>query len=121
MVSILSLTPRMFRTRNPARDQQTDLERMTLVRSALEEVIASAEREHAGLQQRIDAYYAQAATVLDNSGAYGDRSSEDEEIIRTAEGNAAAATARVRQIEAQIEQFSAMLRQLDAAVSASVA
>lgn len=121
MVSILSLAPRMFRTRDPARDQQTDLERLAPVRRALEEAIASAEREHAGLQQRIDAYYAQAATVLDNSAAYGERSSEDEDIIRTAEANAATATARVQQIEAQIAQLGGMLRQLGTALPASVA
>lgn len=111
MLSILA--PR-FGTRSAARDVQTDMERMMTVRRAIQGAIASATREHDGLRHRVDAYYAQAATVLDNSGDYAGRSGADEEIVRTAERNAATATARLHQVRAQIVHLSGLLAQLDA-------
>ena len=113
MASILSLRPKLFRTRSPNRDAATDVDRVMSVRRALSEAVSSATRERQGLQQRVDVYYAQASNLLDNSGDYGARSPEDEQSIAMAERQAAAANARIRQIDVQIGQFGDMLATLD--------
>ena len=121
MASILSLRPRLFRTRNPARDANTDLDRLMTVRRAIADALAGASRERQGLQQRVDVYYAQAANLLDNSGEYGARSNEDEQSIREAEANAAQATARIGQIDIQIAKLGDMLVELDQTLGGNAA
>jgi hypothetical protein len=117
MASMLSLRPKLFRTRNPARDSNTDLDRLMSVRRAFATAIADAEQERQGLQLRVDVYYAQATNLLDNSGEYGSRSPEDEQSIRDAEAQAALATVRIGQIDAQIVKLGAMLAEFDRAMS----
>jgi len=117
MASMLSLRPRLFRTRNPARDNNTDLDRLMAVRRAFVAAIADAEQERQGLQQRVDVYYAQATNLLDNSGEYGSRRSEDEDSIRDAEAQAAIASGRIVQINAQIAKLGASLAEFDRTVS----
>ena len=121
MASILSLRPKLFRTRNPARDANTDLDRLMTVRRALADAIASASRERQGLQQRVDVYHAQATNLLDNSGEYGERSGEDEQSIRDAEANAAMATSRIGQIDGQIAKLGDMLADLDRTLNGNAA
>jgi hypothetical protein len=121
MINLLSLQPRMFRTRNPMRDTHTDLDRIMTVRRTLTDAIDSARSEREGLQRRLDLYYVQALSVLDNSAAYGERAREDEDAIETAERNAAAASARIRVIEGQITHLTGLLAQLDEALPANVA
>ena len=121
MASMLSLTPKLFRTRNPARDSNTDLDRFMTVRRAFAAAIADAEQERQGLQQRVDVYYAQATNLLDNSGEYGERSMQDEQSIRDAESQAARATARIGQIDAQIVKLGSMLAQFDRTMSDTAA
>ncbi len=113
MASILSLRPKLFRTRNPARDANTDMERLMTVRRAIADAIASANTEKQGLQRRVDMHYALATNLLDNSGAYGERSDADEKSISEAEANAARATARIGQIDIQIAKLNDMLLELD--------
>lgn len=113
-MAILSLRPLGFKTRNPARDQQTDAERLGSVRAALVEAIDSARREGVGLQKRIDLHHAQAVSVMDSSGEYGERDSEDEAAVVNAEANAARAQARVVEVDQQIARLTALLDQFDA-------
>jgi chromosome segregation ATPase len=121
MASILSLRPRLFRTRNAARDANTDLDRLMTVKRSISAAIEDAGRERQGLQQRVDVYYAQASSMLDHSSEYGVRLAEDEKVIRDAEANAAAATKRIGQIDEQINRLNGMLAQIDAAVNGSAA
>ncbi|HTN62529.1 MAG TPA: hypothetical protein VL147_13420 [Devosia sp.] len=113
MASMLSLGPKLFRTRDPARDANTDMERLMSVRRAIAEAIAGASAEKQGLQRRVDLHYAQATSLLDNSGAYGERSDADEKSIAAAEADAARATARIGQVDLQIAGLNAMLVDLD--------
>ncbi|PXA98348.1 hypothetical protein DMC47_09020 [Nostoc sp. 3335mG] len=112
-MSILSLRPRAFRTRNPGRDAETDAVRLETVRSAIAMALADARREREGLQQRIDMYFARAAIVMDTSGDYGSRADADEAVIRSAEQSANHARRRVAQLDAQIERFATMVAELD--------
>jgi chromosome segregation ATPase len=116
MSSILSLRPRMFRTRNTLRDANTDLDRLMTVRRSIVAAIDDATRERQGLQQRLDVYHAQATNLLDNSADYAERASEDERSIREAEANGAAAANRISQIDIQIKRLGEMLAELDRAV-----
>jgi chromosome segregation ATPase len=121
MASILSLRPRLFRTRNAARDANTDLDRLMTVKRSLEAAIEDASRERRGLQKRVDVYHAQASSMLDNSSEYGARHAEDEKVIRDAEDHAATASKRIKQIDDQIGRLNGMLQQIDAAVNGSAA
>lgn len=113
MARIPALPPKLFRTRNSQRDANTDLDRLMRVRRTISAAIEDATRERLGLQQRLDAYHAQAASLLDNSGEYAERRSEDEQSIREAEDNAALATKRIGQIDTQIARLGDMLTELD--------
>lgn len=117
MASILSLGTRMFRTRNPARDAGTDMDRFMTVRRSIGVALESATRERQGLQQRVDVYYAQATSLLDNSAEFGLRSDRDEDAIQDAEANAATASRRIKQISEHIEQLNAMLSTVDEALN----
>lgn len=112
-MAILSLRPRAFRTRNPGRDAETDQVRLETVRNAIAMALADARRERDGLQQRLELYHAQAATMLDSSASYGRRAAADEEVISSAEQNAAAARSRLVQLDAQIERFGTLLAELE--------
>jgi hypothetical protein len=121
MASILSLGTKMFRTRNPERDAGTDMDRFMTIRRSVTAAIDSATQERQGLQQRVDIYYAQATSLLDNSAEFGLRSDQDEEAIQEAERNAAAATRRIKQITDHMEQLNTLLHAVDTAVSGAAA
>ncbi|UJW87435.1 hypothetical protein [Devosia sp. SL43] len=113
MSSIFSLRPSLFRSRNPARNYTTDLERLTAVKRSVEQAIASAVSERDGLRRRVELYYAQAANLLDNTAEFGARSDDDEASITLAERNASEATQRVSDVSSQIEQLQALSAQVD--------
>ncbi len=119
-MAILSLRPRAFRTRNPGRDAETDQVRLETVRNAITMALADARRERDGLQQRLELYHAQAATMLDSSAGYGRRAEADEEVISTAEQNAAAARTRLIQLDAQIDRFGTLLAELETVSTSAV-
>jgi chromosome segregation ATPase len=121
MARIPALPPKLFRTRNSQRDANTDLDRLMRVRRTIAAAMDDATRERQGLQQRLDAYHAQATSLLDNSGDYAERRSEDEQAIREAEANAATATSRIGQIDAQIARLGDMLTELDRALDGDLA
>ncbi len=112
MASIFSLAGRMFRTRDPARDANTDRERLLQIRVAIAEAIAGATRERDGLQQRVDDYYAQASHILDQGG-YESRSSAAEQEVVEAERQGSAGLRRIAAINAQLEQFHQLLLDVD--------
>ena len=112
-MSLLSLRPRAFRTRNPGRDAETDEARMGTVHNAISMALADARRERDGLSQRLNLYHAQAATLMDNSGEYGRRESADEAAIDTAGRNASRARLRIEQLDIQIGRLEDLMAQLD--------
>jgi hypothetical protein len=112
-MTILSLRPRAFRTRNTTRDAETDEARISTVRNAISMALGDARHERDGLGQRLELYYAKAAVVLDSSGEYGERDYADESTIGTAEQNAARARQRLAQLDTQILRLAELLDQLD--------
>jgi len=110
---ILPLRPRAFRTRNPGRDAETDAVRLETIRNAILMAVADARREREGLQQRMDMYYARAATMLDVSAEYSSRPEADEAVIRSAEQSASHARRRLGELDAQIVRFNELLAELD--------
>ena len=112
MASILNLVPRMFRTRNPARDATTDRDRLLTVRAAIVAAIESATRERDGLQQRVDDYYASASHILDQA-SFEDRPAGDEQAVRDAEQHGAAGLRRIATINGQLLHLNRLLDDLD--------
>ena len=109
---LLSLRPRAFRARNPGRDAETDEARLATVSNAISMALADARRERDGLGQRMNLYYAQAATMLDNSPEYGKRDRIDEAAIGSAENSAARARQRLVQLDSQIARLEEVLGQV---------
>lgn len=104
----------VFRTRSPGRDQQTDATRLGAVASVVESQLVETEREMSGLKTRVDQAYLKATALLEASGDYAHRSSEDEAEIRAFEASASAARQRLAQLEQQktlLEQIRTMLQQ----------
>lgn len=120
-MAVFSLRPRAFRIRNPGRDAETDQVRLETVRNAIAMALGDARRERDGLQQRLDLYHAQAATMIDTSGDYAIRAAEDETIIRSAEQNATNARRRLQVLDAQIGKFADLMTELDGDLAASAA
>ncbi|MCR6671314.1 hypothetical protein [Devosia ginsengisoli] len=120
-MAVFSLRPRAFRIRNPGRDAETDQVRLETVRNAIAMALGDARRERDGLQQRLDLYHAQAATMIDTSGDYGTRAAADETVIRSAEQNAANARRRLQMLDVQIGKFTELMAELDSGVAASAA
>ncbi|MGV8954109.1 MAG: hypothetical protein ACOH2M_23630 [Cypionkella sp.] len=112
-MSLLSLRPRAFRTRNPGRDAETDEARFGTISNAISMALADARREREGLGQRVNFYYAQASSLLDNSDEYGKRDRADENAIGSAEHNAKRASQRMVQLDEQIVRLEALLEQVD--------
>lgn len=112
-MSLISLRPRAFRTRNASRDADTDEARFGTVRNAISMALADAIRERDGLSQRLDFYYARAATLMDNSGEYGRRDQADEAAIGSAGQNASRARQRIADLDTQIVRLEGLLAQLD--------
>lgn len=112
MASIFSLATRMFRTRDPSRDANTDRDRMLSIRIAIADAITSATRERDGLKRRVEDYYAHASHILDQGG-YETRSSADEQEVVEAERNGSAGLRRIAAIDAQLQELHTLLEQLD--------
>lgn len=115
---LLSLRPRAFRTRNPGRDAETDEARLGTISNAISMALNDARRERDGISQRMNMYYAQASSLLDNSPEYGKRERIDEAAIGSAENSAARARQRVAQLDSQILRLEEMLVQLGNSFSA---
>lgn len=118
-MAVFSLRPRAFRVRNQGRDAETDQVRLETVRNAIAMALGDARRERDGLQQRLDLYHAQAATMIDTSGDYGTRAAADETVIRSAEQNAANARRRLQVLDVQIGKFAELMTELDGEVATS--
>lgn len=103
---------RLFRTRRPGRDLKTDRDRLSHVSSAIETAIESARSEREGLERRLELYYAQAVSLLEDAPEFSSRSERQEQAITEAERNAQAATLRIKQISAQIDKLQDVLSSL---------
>lgn len=105
---------RRFRSRSADRDRQTDETRRNTILRALENQRWAAHREREGLKQRLDAAYASASALLDNSDAYASRSAAEEEEIRMFENSAASAASRITALDAEIGKFDKLIAELRA-------
>jgi hypothetical protein len=112
-MSLFPVRPRAFRTRNACRDAETDEARFGTIRNAISMAITDARRERDGLSQRLNFYYAQATSLMDNSGDYGKRERVDEATIDNAGKNATSARRRLANLDAQIDRLEELLKQLD--------
>lgn len=112
-MSLFPLRPRAFRTRNPGRDSETDEARFGTISNAIAMALADARREREGLGQRVNFYYAQANSLLDNSDEYGKRDRADENAIGSSEHNASRARRRIVQLDEQILRLEALLSEVD--------
>jgi len=112
-MAMFSMRPRAFRSRNPGRDAETDEARFGTISNAITMALADARRERDGLGQRMNFYYAQAATMIDNSAEYGRRDPLDESAIGSAEQNGARARNRLAQLDSQIQRLEDLLAQVD--------
>ena len=112
-MSLFPLRPRAFRTRNPGRDAETDEARFGTISNAIAMALADARRERDGLGQRVNFYYAQANSLLDNSDEYGKRDRADENAIGSSEHNASRARRRMVQLDEQILRLEALLAEVD--------
>lgn len=110
----MARTGLFFRTRSAGRDHENDDRRRTAVRTTIEGALSDARRELAGLERRIADSRAAAVSLMDNSGDYGERSPEDESMIRDHEDEAARATQRLATLRGEIALFAGMLQTLDA-------
>lgn len=120
-MSLFPARPRAFRTRNACRDAETDEARFGTIRNAISMAMTDARREREGLSQRLNFYYAQATSLMDNSGDYGKRERVDEVTIDTAGKNATSARQRIAHLDAQIERLEELMRQLDQGRSSQTA
>ena len=111
-MALLSLRPRAFRARNPGRDAETDEARFGTISNAIAMALTDARRERDGLSQRMDFYYAQASTMLDNSPEYSRRDRIDEAAIGSAENSAARGRQRLAQLDDQIARLEGLLAQV---------
>ena len=112
-MAMFSLRPRAFRSRNPGRDAETDEARFGTISNAIAMALADARRERDGLGQRMNFYYAQAATLMENSAEYGRRDPLDDRAIGSAEQNGSRARQRMAQLDAQIQRLEDLLGQVD--------
>lgn len=116
MSSIFSVRP-LFRSRNPARNYNTDLDRLMTIKRSVEAGVTSAVSERDGLQRRVDLYYAQATNLLDNSAEFGVRSRDDESSIKLAERNASQAAQRIGDVSAQIDKLQRVLAEVETLIA----
>lgn len=112
-MKMFTMRPRAFRSRNPGRDAETDEARFGTISNAIAMALADARRERDGLGQRMNFYYAQAATLMDNSADYGKRDPLDEGAIGSAERNGSRARQRMAQLDTQIQRLEDLLGQVD--------
>lgn len=112
-MKMFTMRPRAFRSRNPGRDAETDEARFGTISNAIAMALADARRERDGLGQRMNFYYAQAATLMDNSADYGKRDPLDERAIGSAEHNGSRARQRMAQLDTQIQRLEDLLGQVD--------
>lgn len=107
-MNILTSSFRMFRARSSDRDRRADGERVDNIMRAIDQAIASAESERAGLQRRLETATTTAAM---NAGTgvdeYVDRDADQADVLRTEENHMRNATARLRQLERHIADLNA--------------
>ncbi|HEV7719121.1 MAG TPA: hypothetical protein VGO70_09120 [Arsenicitalea sp.] len=105
----MAIGTRLFRTRSPDRDQETDEYRAVAVRSSVEKALRESQLELSGLEARIETALIGSITLMDNSGDYGERSAEDEHDIIENEQQAQRGRLRVMALRQQIDRYSQML------------
>ena len=103
-----------FRTRSPERDSRTDATRREAVAAVIERQRNDARRELEGLSSRMQAAYTKAATLLEASADFAQRSREEEEAIGAFEASAEAARKRIIMLQSEIGLFDALLARVKA-------
>lgn len=100
---------REFRARSPERDAETDRERLDAVMSAIEQALAGAEAEQAGLTKRVDDVLARAAVTFGNGDdEYLTRESLDSHHLDLFETEIKNGQRRIRELAGSIAQLKAV-------------
>ncbi|MBR1092307.1 hypothetical protein JQ621_33090 [Bradyrhizobium manausense] len=95
-----------FRARSPERDQDTDQQRVAAILEAVETALGQAEREHAGLNRRVDDVLARAAVTLGNgTDEYLERESLDSHHQDLFDAEIENGQRRLRELSASISHF----------------
>jgi hypothetical protein len=103
-----------FRIRSAARDESADAKRLAVIERSLRKVIADAEVERNGLNQRIRDAKDQAGMLIGNDTyEYMDREAATEQELSISEQNLLAAEKRMRQLSAHIAHLQRVLEALD--------
>ena len=88
-----------FKTRSSKRDVSTDRERTQSIMSAIENSLAGAESEQAGLKRRLDDVLARASvSVGNNSDEYMDREAHRTEALNFFDGEIIRAETRLKEL-----------------------
>jgi predicted nucleic acid-binding Zn-ribbon protein len=102
------------RFRSRTRDKETDLARVSAIRTATRSALAEAKSEAAGLERRIEEVRASLAFSLgDEDGSYFEREAENETEIASLEGQLLKAERRVRDLELHVRKLAEIDRLLD--------
>jgi hypothetical protein len=95
-----------FQARSPERDADTDNEAVRSVASAIDQVLARAEAERAGLKNRIDNVLSVAAIVGGNDiDDYLTRTEDRSQMLRESDAEIRRGQNRLRVIEQNISHF----------------
>ena len=100
-----------FRTRNPARDRDTDTQRFQTLRFAIENLSDQIRREEAGLKSRYEQVRDQAAFTVQNldNGASASLSERADALTRSL----AQCEARLTALKAQLEYLARLRAEVD--------
>ena len=107
----MAMRPRIsswWRFRSEARDKRTDLERVAVVKTAVNSVMRDAEQEREGLQRRIDNASFQMACLSGDGFDFLTREAEDSALLDEAEREYFRARGRERDIGALIAKLEAI-------------
>ena len=98
-----------FKTRSPERDVTTDRERLQSIMSAIENALAAAESEQAGLKARLEDVVARASVIVGNAvDEYLDREPHRTEGLNYFDGEIRRAENRLKELGTAITHFRFM-------------
>jgi len=102
-------TDNQFRARSSTRDKATDAARVASVAKSIDDALASAQAEHAGLGQRVtDAIARAAITAGNDSDEYLDREPANTALQNQLNADIANGERRLRELEVSIGHFKVL-------------
>lgn len=99
----------LFRTRTRDRDRQSDVANVARVAKAINEALAAAISERAGLARRIEDVLSRAAVAVgNNADEYIDRDDGDASYLNRMDSEIQSGQDRLKQLDHNITQFEAL-------------